>query len=337
MGDLFKALTGGFARFVFAWMMPSVVTLGLFTIFLLPELGGIWPFTVVDRISATGPLASGVLFAFFVLVFSVVFAYASLPIYRLLEGYSLPRGLQRRLYGRHVRAWKSLKAREAAALRRSGQPPGLVKEKLNAYPVMQQDLRATSLGNALKAMESFGATRYGLDSQSAWYELQAVVPETVRRQTEEGRAPVDFFVSSIAHFSLLCPAFVIVSIYRGSLGLFVLGVAVGGAIPVSYLLAVKNVKDWAGAVRALVNLGRRPLAESLGLNMPKGLIEERHMWASYLWAIEQLDGDVVPYYDSYRFSPRPPEGPQEAIAHPSRVPTRRSQGRRRHRRASSLL
>ncbi|HEY3544967.1 MAG TPA: hypothetical protein VGK17_02610 [Propionicimonas sp.] len=306
MGDLFKALTGGVARFVLAWMVPSVVTLGLFTIFLLPEVRTLWPFSVIDGI-ASDLLMSGILFGFFVLVFSLIFAYASLPIYRLLEGYSLPAGVRRRLEIRHLRKWKVLKARELAAERRNQDPPGLVKEKLNAYPQSSESIRATALGNALTAMEGFGRTRYGLDSQSVWYELQAVVPETVRKQTEEGRAPVDFFVSSIAHFALLCPAFLAVAAAKGSPGLGFIGLLVGAAIPVSYRMAVRNVKDWGGSVRALVNLGRRPLAESLGLEMPKRLVDERHMWASFLWAIEQLDPDVVEYYDSYRFTPRPPE------------------------------
>ena len=307
MGDLFKALSGGLARFVFAWMMPSVITLGLFVVFLLPEVSNHWPFSVIAQISSEGALAAGILFSFLVLVTSILFAYASLPIYRLLEGYSLPPRLRRRLQRRHIRIWRSLKVQEARAARDNTQPPGIVKERLNFYPVRQEDVRATALGNALTAMESFGVTRYGLDSQSAWYELQAVVPETVRRQTEEGRAPVDFFVSSIAHFSILCPAFLIVGIRQGNIGLLLIGLVIAGAIPVSYRLAVKNVKDWGGSVRALVNLGRRPLAEALGLTMPKKLADERHMWACYLWAIEQLDDGVIDYYDSYRFTPRPPD------------------------------
>ncbi|MCZ4095342.1 MULTISPECIES: hypothetical protein [Streptomyces] len=38
------------------------------------------------------------------------------------------------------------------------------------------------------------------------------------------------------------------------------------------------VDEWAAAVRALVNVGRKPLAESLGLAPPSGLEAERTMW-----------------------------------------------------------
>jgi len=308
MGDLFKALTGGLARFVFAWMMPSIVTLGVFSIFLLPEVKGIWPFDILDRVSASGPLAGGVLFAFMVLLFSILFAYASLPIYRVLEGYSLPSRLQRWLRSRHIREWRRLKARESFAIRRDGVSDGLVKERLNAYPLEQAHLRPTALGNALSAMEAFGSTRYGLDSQSVWYELQAVVPDTVRRQTEEGRAPVDFFISSVAHFALLSPAFLVVSIYRGSFGLFVASILTGAVVPLSYRMAVRGVKDWGGSVRALVNLGRLPLADALGLRMPGKLAEEQEMWATFYWAIEQRDTALVKNYDLFRFVPKPPPG-----------------------------
>lgn len=306
MGDLFKALTGSLARFVFAWIVPSVVTLGLFSIFALPRVADLYPFEAVIDLSKDHPSTGALLFAFFVLVLSMLFAYSSLPIYRLLEGYSLPKRLQRRLIRRHLRAWQILKWQEQRALDLGEVPGGLLKERLNAYPVTAHRIRGTRLGNALTAMESFGVTRYGIDSQSLWYELQAVSPETVRRQTEEGRSPVDFFVSSLAHFSLFAVACTTLAIIQQDLSLLVFGAIALLLLPLNYNLAVRNVKDWAGAVRALVNLGRRPLADAVGMTMPTKLEDERHMWASFLWAIEELDTESVPAYDSFRLPPPPP-------------------------------
>ena len=46
-----------------------------------------------------------------------------------------------------------------------------------------------------------------------------------------------------------------------------------------YRIAVVATDDWAGAVRAMVNLGRQPLATSIGLTLPNTIDEERVMWS----------------------------------------------------------
>ncbi len=48
-----------------------------------------------------------------------------------------------------------------------------------------------------------------------------------------------------------------------------------------YRVAVVATDDWAGAVRALVNLGRQPLATSIGLALPRSLDDERTMWTRF--------------------------------------------------------
>ncbi|QIP84968.1 hypothetical protein GLX30_14085 [Streptomyces sp. Tu 2975] len=49
-------------------------------------------------------------------------------------------------------------------------------------------------------------------------------------------------------------------------------------IPAWYRAAVAATDEWAAAVRALVNAGRKPLAEALGLVLPQDLGKEREMW-----------------------------------------------------------
>lgn len=309
MGDLFKTITGGFSRFVVAWMVPSALTLGLFWLFLLPSVTDVWVFGKVAAPGRGDAATGGIIFAFFVLLFSVLFAYTSHPLYRFLEGYTLPRGLKRRLLRRQLRRWAGLHEVQRRSKLPGGKPvPPLMLEAMRSYPMDQADVRPTRLGNALTSMERFGVTRYGIDSMSLWYELQAVVPDQTRRHTEEGRAPVDFFMSLLAHmflFSLACIA--VFSRTRDS-GVLWLGLAAAVLVPLSYFQAVRNVKDWGHSVKALVNLGRRPLAGQLGLRMPQELDEEKNMWASYSAAIEQRDGRYDSYYDSYRLPPPPPSG-----------------------------
>lgn len=309
MGDLFKAITGGLARFVYAWMVPSAIALGLFWIFLLPRVRTAPLLRDLVRAGDSGLVGSALVFALAVLVLSVLFAYTSLPIYRVLEGYNLPPPLKRWLLRRQLQGWHRLQW-EVARSRAMGRPlSGELLERLNSYPVERGIVRATRLGNALTAMESFGRTRYGLDSQTLWYELQAVVPEATRRHTEDGRAPVDFFISSLVHigaFSMAC--FLVAGVKRDGYVLL-LGVAVLPLIPLSYRLAVRNVKDWSHSVRALVNLGRIPLAQGMGLTMPETVQDEQNMWKTYLYAIEELDSRYTAFYDYYRRSPNPIKDP----------------------------
>ena len=58
-----------------------------------------------------------------------------------------------------------------------------------------------------------------------------------------------------------------------------------------YRVAVVATDDWAGAVRAMVNLGRQPLATSIGLRLPDTIDDERVMWSL---ATEFTSGPYTP-------------------------------------------
>jgi hypothetical protein len=55
-------------------------------------------------------------------------------------------------------------------------------------------------------------------------------------------------------------------------------VLLGCLILVWYRCAVSATDEWAAAIRALVNTGRKPLAENLGLVLPADIADERRMW-----------------------------------------------------------
>jgi hypothetical protein len=268
MGNLFQALSSGLARFVYAWIVPSVLATGVFVVFVMPSLAA----------PELDPLAGLAAFSFSVLALSVVFAYAALPIYRLLEGYTLPAGLKARLTRRSRRRYARLLAQTRRGPTLSRQ---IAHEQLRSYPNSVDLVLPTRLGNALKAMETYGSSRFGLDSQSLWYELQSVANDRLRRHTEEARAAVDFFVSSIAHLLALAIISLVVGVSTGD----ALPMAVSAASAVlcvpAYSQAVRNVGEWHYAVQALVNQGRQPLAESLVLQLPESMAEEKQMWESF--------------------------------------------------------
>ncbi|MEU1259337.1 hypothetical protein ABZ445_39255 [Streptomyces chartreusis] len=97
---------------------------------------------------------------------------------------------------------------------------------------------------------------------------------------DTARTSVDFFVALLHGHAL------VTVIALGSLGateadlvpLIATAAATAALIPVWYRTAVAACDDWAAAVRALVSVGRAPLAHALGLELPKSLVEERSMW-----------------------------------------------------------
>ena len=299
MGDIFKALSGGVARFVLGWILPTAITLGVFVILVLPDVvrreGSLRQYSLV---SSNGWIELAA-FALATFTLAVLFAYCSLPLYRVLEGYTLPRKVKRTLIGVQLRKWQRLKAR--AELSRDRTDRQLAFEKLQNYPSSAQLILPTRLGNTLRAMEMYGKARFGLDSQTLWYELQASTSPALRRDIEDGRASVDFFVSSIAHLASLAVA-------SGAVALWIHSLVAGTVTAVSllliypaYLAAVHNVGEWRNTVRAAVNTGRQDLADSLLLRLPTAMEDEVLLWRAVTnFVAHGPDGDRLDLLNRYR-------------------------------------
>jgi hypothetical protein len=279
MTDLFKSLQGGLGRFVLGWLVPSAVAVGLYVLFAVPGLVRRWPSLkgTVPK-SPNGLIGVGV-FTLAVLTLTVIFAYASLPIYRLLEGYTLPRPLAKVLLRKQLREWRRLQIMAGRTQARHNRR-AINIERLQDYPERREYILPTRLGNAFRAMETYGSTRYLLDSQTLWYELQAVIPSQLRSDVVDGRASVDFFISAVSHCILL--AVTSGSAFLAAGDLSALWLAIGSAVLVrpAYLGAVKNMADYRFSVQAAVNLGRLPLATSLGFTLPQTVNEEMQLWAT---------------------------------------------------------
>ena len=317
MENVFTVISAGFARYVTAWIIPSLVSVSIFAIFLWPMIEDKQAFTPLQQAVHSGDIATALIVSFLVLVLSILIAYSALPIYQVLEGYSIPSFIRRPLLRRQQRAF----ARVQAGRRRFvlGLATDVTADDFGRFPRDMEYVRATRLGNALTAMEHWGRDRYSLDSQTMWSELYGVSTDQIRRDVEEGRSPVDFFVSVIANMCALilaciaCLAFVPQTRVRASV-IIVIALFV---IPTSYRLALRNVIDWTQSVKAMVNIGRLNLAEALSLEMPATLEKEREMWSAHYWTVELNQDDYLPSYNSFRrgrgsHPPRPPEVPREA-------------------------
>jgi len=277
MSSFFAALSGGLTRFIYAWLMPAAVVVVVFGLLVLPYAS---PNRLSLSAKGTSTTEVVLVFVLSVMVLSVLFAYTSLPLYRFLEGYTMPRRLKQPLLRRRYREW--YRAREPLERYLDGDDgQQLDLEQVARYPTSADDLLPTKLGNALRGMEYYGDATFGLDSQTLWHELQAVANDNLRRDTEDARAGVDFFISALAHLIMLAVASGVVAVMSRRVPPALVAAGALGLAPLAYVQAVRNVANWRSSVQALVHLGRLPLARALGFAMPPTFSAEREMWQMF--------------------------------------------------------
>jgi len=161
----------------------------------------------------------------------------------------------------------------------SGWRRGLVLEKLALYPKNDDQVAPTRFGNALRSFETYGKTRFNLDSQSLWYELCAVAPAFIRTAVQDARSVVDFFVASTYLSALLGLVTLIIAVSEGpKLSTVIVCIFAFLMTVLCRWWAVRATTEWRYTVQALVNIGRVKLAEALGLRLPETLEDEKKMW-----------------------------------------------------------
>ncbi|MEW1748985.1 hypothetical protein [Streptomyces angustmyceticus] len=314
MGDIAKGALGGAWTLLVGWILPTALNLALFFLTVAPSLQGLAP---LNRLRPATGGGTALLFLTGSLLLGLVANAGQNPLYRLLEGYLLWPAVAYEAGCRRSRRAKAALAdrlsllrlerreREAGELspqdierlaRLRGQPRteraarrdrrrtaaqrALVHERLARYPIADDQIAPTRLGNAIRRFEEYGYDRYRLDTQVLWNELTGCVPDQVRRQVEIARTSVDFFVALLYGHAVVCFLAVLTlatarpdtSVLWGTIVVLAL------LIPVWYRSAVTSTDEWAAAVRAMVNIGRKPLADAMGLVLPDHLEGEREMW-----------------------------------------------------------
>ena len=314
MNDIAKGILAGGWSLVAGWILPTAVNALIFGFFVLPSLRGV---PVVGPLGQAKSPSQALAVLATAVVGGLVLSALQTPLYRALEGYFLWKWRpaiatkrrdhfvkvkhlrQKRLdaiYFRNLEDPTPDDKQQLAALEADPKvsrflnrrksltavEKSLLAEQLR-YPVADDQVAPTRLGNAIRRLEEYAYDRYRLDSQALWYELTAVAPKPLRQQVDSARAGVDFFVC-LLYGQLLVAAASLASL--GAPHPHVLTLALTAAVlvvltPVWYQLAWTTTDDWALAVRALVDLGRKPLAESVGLSIPRELDREREMWSRY--------------------------------------------------------
>lgn len=288
MSEILKSWLGK----LYAWAFPSALFFGALWLALLSNA----PWTVAvleaylqDQRAAAFLAATGVL--------SVTLYAISTPLYRILEGYLLwPAWLQKAGVAAQMKRRNDLKQ-----IAGQGWARGLALERLGRYPIDDRQIVPTRFGNALRAFETYGKTRFNLDSQTLWHELSAVVPKYIVGEIESARASVDFYIALFycsLLFVLACLGFA--AFENGVIAYYALP---GAAVMIfAHWMAVHSVDAWSYAVQALVNLGRVKLAKTLGLRLPDTLEDERDMWGLVTRHVGRCDLGAGAMLDLFRVS-----------------------------------
>jgi hypothetical protein len=199
----------------------------------------------------------------------------STVLYRILEGYLWPRWLQEWGLKRQSAQKKALQA----AVRGSGWRQNIALENLARYPKDDRQILPTRFGNAIRAFETYGKSRFNMDSQTLWHELVAVTPKYIQSEIDSAQSSVDFFVALFylsLFFGFAC--LVLGAIEHFKIGILLLSFPAFSLAILCHWLAIKAIDAWSSPIHALVNLGRVKLADGLGLKLPKTLEEEKKMW-----------------------------------------------------------
>jgi hypothetical protein len=260
---------------LYSWALPSALTLGAYWMFVYPETS-----IGHDLIDPASDTEKAAIFAALSVTIAFCLNAFSSQLYRVLEGYLLwPMWLQKLGVKRQLKHKRAAEKAAEKAVSGTGWMRGLKLEKLALYPLRDEQVVPTRFGNAIRWFETYGKTRFNLDSQTLWYELCAVAPKYIESELGNARSSVDFFVALFYLSAALgFAAFAVAAGEDFKRSILVICIAAFVVTWLCHWLVVRVTQEWGMAVQALVNIGRLKLADSLGLRLPESLAEEEEMW-----------------------------------------------------------
>lgn len=305
MTDIVKSILGGSWGLVAGWILPTGIAIALFGLLILPSLSH-WPFLMA--LSSASPSEKGWILLVASVTIGLSLSIISTQLYRILEGYTLwPANWQRMRIDHHKRRREEMR-RKVTKGNRSDLTvlDALALEEYRRYPDVDDQVAPTMLGNAIRRFEYYSRNHYELDSQVCWYQLRAAAPESTGKEVDTARSGVDFFVC-LLYVLIVLALTALAALFAPSPDWLELGIAAGlggGGAVGSYHAAVKATDAWASSVKAMVDVGRLPLAKALGLEMPATLEEEREMWQRVSWLLGfEYNPDAGIGLDIYRQRP----------------------------------
>jgi hypothetical protein len=308
VADIVKMFTSGFWRYVVAWLLPCAAFLGGLLLTIYPSIKSLPVLTSIDTVTSADTALGLVIFGGVTLGISAVLALSYAPIYRLWEGYTWPKLFF--IFGRkrEVGRYRSLKTKRNTYLDRAEKASeadnedltayhstrrALLGEKAQQFPQYEEDFLPTRLGNGLRAAERYGYERYGLDSQTLWYELGAAAPEDLAEELNAARGVVDFFISAATLSSLYALIAIVAALAKLDWVFACYAFIAVVTSRLSYLRAARSTDAISMAQRAIVNVSRDKLANLFSLAVPDDIDGERAMWRALKAFVVEGESDAL--------------------------------------------
>ncbi len=304
MTEIVKSVLSGSWTLILGWVLPTSLGLTMFGLMVLPSLTNV---RVLAEVSNADAASQAIVLLSASLILGLTLASLATPLYRVLEGYLLwPSSWAAKRTAKQV-----TRRRQAAEEVTKAQGDGgrldlrgaLALERFRRYPDDEGQIAPTRLGNAIRRFEYYSYDRYQMSSQLMWNQLRGASSESVAKDVDEARAGVDFFLCLLYVLGAvsLSALLALLSDQRQVAILVVAAVSSGVAACACYRLSVLATDAWASAVKAMVDMGRVPLAEGLGLRLPTTLAEEREMWQQVGWFLGyHFEASAVANLDQYR-------------------------------------
>jgi hypothetical protein len=137
------------------------------------------------------------------------------------------------------------------------------------------------MGNIARSIQSYTASRYGLNIDMLWTRFQKVMHDDgFYGVLQDAKTQVDFLVSSIWLTAISTLLWIAYQMFVGhGVLLFLAALALGPlALFVFHGLALQNYRAFADLMRSAVDLYRWALLDALHIAKPQDPLQERELW-----------------------------------------------------------
>jgi hypothetical protein len=298
MTSLLSSVSGHLGRgLMLGTLLPTAIFVALGTLLMPNDVAAIGTTSIFGIVL---PESDAIRFSFVVIAISGALYHANTMLIQLYEGYPWQRST--------VGAWRTAvhrRRRENAEarwlgypriIRALGQDPlGLAAQSyrsaqgraLMEFPDDPSSILPTTLGNVIRAFETYPRSRYGMSAIPLWPRLIAVMDAPFADGISQAKTAFDFMLNSSFLSAALCVVHFAVTVARPfvlyspiALATWIIQIlALAGSAAAFYVLAVGRARAWGEMVRAAFDLYRWALLEQLGYrDRPKTLAEERATW-----------------------------------------------------------
>jgi hypothetical protein len=159
----------------------------------------------------------------------------------------------------------------------------------NEFPSDPYLVLPTRLGNILRSFETYPFRQYKMSGTTIWPRLRAKIDKEYATAIDDAKTPLDFiinisFLSAVLAFSILIVGLLYpipLATRRAGIwwGLEILAFAFLAYL--SYLLAIRQNREWGNLFKGAFDLYRWELLKQLGYKqVPANMTEERALWGS---------------------------------------------------------